>query len=166
MFENTWKFCINPIWIGIWVATPIWLGGGVNFDPPYFPQKCSDWAEIFQKVVKRKFFEKQKIKLLAWRHFSSLQNILAKNRQKWIFLKMLQMGWNFYTNSKIRQKTKKSAQKIDMTSLSFWAIFAKKIEVVFFYSRLSEKFRKNWRHFEFFFDFRTTNIFSQILGKN
>ena len=38
---------------------PLFGLGGVNFDPPYFPQKCSDWAEIFQKVVKRKFFEKQ-----------------------------------------------------------------------------------------------------------
>ena len=81
---------------------------------------------------------------MAWRHFSSLQNILAKNRQKWIFLKMLQMGWNFYTNSKIRQKTKKSAQKIDMTSLwrHFGQFLQKKLRSFFFTADLAKNFEK------------------------
>ena len=37
-------------------------GGGQNKidpSPSYFPQKCSDWAEISQKVVKQKLFEKK-----------------------------------------------------------------------------------------------------------
>ena len=39
----------------------IWRVAQTNFDPPpYFPQKCFDWAEIFQKVVKQKLFEEQK----------------------------------------------------------------------------------------------------------
>ena len=45
---------------------------------------------------------------------------------------MLQMGWNFDTSSKIRQKTQKSANKIDMTSL--WRHF-------------DQFLQKYWRHF-------------------
>ena len=132
MFENTWTFCINPIWIGIWVATPIWLGGGQLW-PTLLSAKMLRLGWNFPKSCKTKILRKAKKKLLGWRHFSSLQNILAKNRQKWIFLiKMLQMGWNFYTNSKIHKKTKKSAKKIDMTSL--WRHFGQFLQ-------------KNWRHF-------------------
>ena len=54
---------LDPPPPGIW-DTPIWLGG-LNFDPLYFPQKCSDLAEIFQKVVKQKLFEKQKNKIIV-----------------------------------------------------------------------------------------------------
>ena len=54
------NFALTLFELGYEYSYPYLIGGGVNFDPPYFPQKCSDWAEIFQKVVKRKFFEKQK----------------------------------------------------------------------------------------------------------
>ena len=51
---------LNPIRHGIW-DTPIRHGGGVvKIDPPYFPQKCSEWAVIFQTYVKQKFLKKQK----------------------------------------------------------------------------------------------------------
>ena len=54
-------------------------------------------------------------------------------RQKSIPVKMLQMGWNFDTSSKIRPKAKKSTQE------SLWRNF---------YGRLSEKNTKKWRHHE------------------
>ena len=63
--------------------------------------------------------------------------------QKSISVKMLQMGWNFDTSSKIRQKTQKSNQKITMTSL--WRHFGRflqkneKIWFFHFYGGLSEK---------------------------
>ena len=57
--ENLLNNQFNPIWIGI-LDTPIWIGGGSILTPPYFPQKCSDWAEIFQTYVKQKFLKKQK----------------------------------------------------------------------------------------------------------
>ena len=45
--------------LGYWI--PLFgLGGGQFWPPPYFPQKCSDWAEIFQIYVKQKFLKKQK----------------------------------------------------------------------------------------------------------
>ena len=57
------------------------------------------------------------------------------------------MGWNFDKSSKIRQKTKKSAQKnrYNVNVTSFWPNFSQKLTSIF-YSELSEKFRKNWRH--------------------
>ena len=55
---------------------------------------------------------------------------------------MLQMGWNFDTSSKIRQK---SAYKIDLTLRHFGQFMETKIDVIFL-KQTSEKFQKNWRH--------------------
>ena len=88
-------------------------GWGQKRPPPQFSQKRSHEAEFFPKVVKTKFIRKKSISIrltLLWRHFApkNLQNYVIW-RKKSISVKMLQMGWNFDTSSKIRQKTQKSA---------------------------------------------------------
>ena len=100
---------------------------GVKIDP-LLSAKMLRLGWNFPKSCKTKILRKAK-KNLGQTSFSSLQNIFGKNRQKIFSVKMLQMGWNFDTNSKIRQKTKKSAQK------SIWR-------------HCNGKFLlKNWRHF-------------------
>ena len=41
---------INPIWIGI-LDTPIWIGGGVNFDPPLTFRKNAPIGLKFSKFM-------------------------------------------------------------------------------------------------------------------
>ena len=87
--------------------------GGKKRPTPSISAKMIPWGWIFPKSCKNEIHPKKIDFFLCNVIMTSFCPKNRQNdviwRQKSISVKILQMGWNFYTSSKIRQKTQKSA---------------------------------------------------------